>query len=90
MSNVFEPYEGCAEDIERVASFATPLDWPTTAERAAAKRLLAAISEPKCGKVLRYGSAFVAAAPGGPIITCTLPADHDGPHADETLNGAWS
>ncbi len=88
---VFTPYEGCAEDIERLVTRvdACAVGGCGSDTCAAGQRLSGALSEPKCGKSMRYRGTFIAATPSR-IITCTLSADHDGPHADETLDGAWS
>lgn len=95
----FEPYEGWEEDVRQLAGFhlayarqAPGIIPPGGASTNAARHLLAAFPPPECGKVLRHGNGISMRryADGAPRpITCTLPKDHDGPHADETLQGEW-
>ena len=93
----FTPYEGWEEDVRLLAFVDCSREG--TAAGDAAKRLLAAFPAPKspnCGKALQhdYGegasSMVTLQLPTSFVfLTCTLPANHDGPHVPDVPDEAW-
>jgi len=93
----FTPYEGWEEDVRLLAFVGSSREG--TAAGDAAKRLLAAFPAPKspnCGKALQhdYGegasSMVTLQLPTSFVfLTCTLPANHDGPHVPDVPDEAW-